>query len=359
MEPFMDTLRAARYPFLPEAAAFAEKESEGLEQLLSSPSYMDARKRGLARVMGALENHEIPDATLIGTAQDYNRLMEVLSYPYARMLVSVIDDRLLTKKYALAEAVRMNTLLHQDRDSLSTVAADLEVKAQNNPDGTVSIHFADFLRYSYILKAVEWKLINMDVRRGFVRLESTKFDRLLQNALQNRIEDELPLTVPDRFKPFLQADIDHISMVLAETKRRLSPTGGEAVKDGYLPPCIRAIIASAQAGMNLPHSARFALVSFLHALGMNYDQIIGVFAQSPDFDESVSAYQIKHITGELNGTEGYTPPECGTMKTNGICFNPDELCEHIHHPLNYYRIRAREGKQRNAPPAQPAELPKN
>jgi len=309
--------------------------------------------------MGALEHHEIPDASLIGTAQEYNRLMEVLSYPYARMLVSVINDRLLTKKYALAEAVRMNTLLRQDRDSVPAVTAELEVNALSNPDGTVNIHFADFLRFSCILKAVEWKLINMDVRNGYVRLEGDKFDRLLQNALQNRIEDELPRPVPEQFRPALQADTDHIGIVLAEAKRRLSPTGGEAVQDAYLPPCIRAIIASAQAGMNLPHSARFALVSFLHALGMDYDQIVGVFAQSPDFDESVSAYQIKHITGELNGTEGYTPPECGTMKTNGICFNPDELCEHIHHPLNYYRIRARDGRSGSVPPASPAELPKD
>ena len=68
--------------------------------------------------------------------------------------------------------------------------------------------------------------------------------------------------------------------------------------------------------------------------------IIAIFAVSPDFNEAVSEYQIKHITGELNGTEGYTPPECATMKTNGICFNPDPLCDRIKHPLNYYRIKA-------------------
>jgi len=336
----MDTLRTARYPFLRDASVFAEQNSEGVEQLLSSPSYADARKRGMARVMGALKEHTVPEVTLVGSAQDYNRLMEVLSYPYARMVVSCVNDRLLTKKYALAEAERVNMLLQNDRESIATVAAELGVNARTNPDGTVSIHFTDFLRYSYVLKAVEWKLINMDVRNGYVRLESAKFDRLLQNAFQNRIEQELPLNVPADFRQFLKADVDHVNMALADIKQRLSPTGGEGVKDDYLPPCIRTIIANAQAGMNLPHSARFALVSFLHALDMNYDQIIAIFSQSPDFDESKSSYQIKHITGELNGTEGYTPPECSTMKTNGICFNPDELCARVNHPLNYYRIKA-------------------
>ena len=74
----------------------------------------------------------------------------------------------------------------------------------------------------------------------------------------------------------------------------------------------------------------------------DYDGIIALFSQSPDFDESKSSYQIKHITGELSGTDGYTPPECSTMKTNGICFEPDELCarETVNHPLTYYRIKS-------------------
>jgi DNA primase large subunit len=79
---------------------------------------------------------------------------------------------------------------------------------------------------------------------------------------------------------------------------------------------------------------------------MNSEQILALFSQSPDFDESKSMYQIKHITGELNGTDGYTPPECSTMKTNGICFEPDNLCgnEKVNHPLTYYRIKSGTGR---------------
>lgn len=339
----MDSLRAARYPFLRDAAEFASQNSGGIEELLSSQSYAAARERGMQRVLGAISGHEVPDVVLNGAAQDYNRLMEVLSYPYARIIVSCINDRLLTKRYALAEAERMNMLLGKDKEAIPMISAELEINASPNQDGTVNMHFADFLRFSYVMRAVEWKLINMDLRDGYVRLEKEKFTRLLQNAYRSRIEAELPLNVPDSFRKIVSQDVSKVQLALNEMKNRLSPTGGEGVKDEYLPPCIKAIISMAAAGQNLPHSARFALVSFLHALGMTYEQIVAVFAQSPDFDESVSEYQIKHITGELNGTEGYTPPECGTMKTNGICFNPDSLCEHIKHPLNYYRVKSGHG----------------
>ncbi|UAL07798.1 MAG: DNA primase large subunit PriL [Candidatus Methanogranum gryphiswaldense] len=335
----MDTIRAARYPFLSSSAEFAEQHNADIESLLTSPSYSDARKRGLQRVIDAIDSHKVSEIPL---TNDYACLMEVLSYPYARMLVSLVNDRFLTKRYALAEASRMYELLKGDPESSLLISQELEVRSFPDGDTKVSIPFPDYLRYSCVLKAVEWKLINMDVKNGNVSMEREKFGRLLQTALQERIESELPLNIPDNLRKPLQKDVDHVSMKLTETKNRLSPTGGQGMTPEYLPPCIRTILANAQNGMNLPHSARFALVSFLHALGVNYDGIISLFSQSPDFDESKSSYQIKHITGELSGTEGYTPPECSTMKTNGLCFDPDEICTRysVNHPLTYYRIKS-------------------
>jgi len=114
-----------------------------------------------------------------------------------------------------------------------------------------------------------------------------------------------------------------------------------------LPPCIRQLLAKVQAGENLPHSGRFALTAFLHALGMSPEEILHMFSTSPDFDESKTRYQIEHITGKISGTE-YTPPECSTMKSYGICFGEDNLCkkEWMTHPLKYYRIKDRSPKRK-------------
>jgi Eukaryotic-type DNA primase, large subunit len=335
----MDSLQLSRYPFLRGAAVYAEENSTDIDSLIRSPSYGNARKRGLDRVLSAISQHKVSDVSLLN---EYDRLMEVLSYPYARMVVSCVGDRFLTKRYALAEASRMNELLQNDHPSAIPIAAELNVNSMADNDGNIRIHFSDYLRFSHVMKAIEWKLINTDIRSGYVHLEQEKFDRLLQNALQERIESELPLNMPAEFKELMKADVAYVTLALSETKAKLSPTGGEAMNMEYLPPCMKAILASAQNGINLPHSARFALVSFLNALGLSYDQIIGLFAQSPDFDESKSSYQIKHITGEDRGGEGYTPPECSTMKTNGICFNADNLCnsEKMNHPLSYYRIKS-------------------
>ncbi len=338
----MDTKRAARYPFLQESAEFAEKNSADLDSLLTSESYAPARMRGRERVLQALERSEVSYMDLL---TDYDRLIEVMSYPYARMIVSQIGDRFLTKRYALSEAVRMNKLLSgEDRETVLMVSDELGVSTVTDSDGTLHMKFPDYLRLASRMNSVDWKLINSDIHHGIVYLHQDKFSRLMQNALQDKIESELPLMTPDEYKRYLVGDVTAVTMALADAKIKMSPTNGEGMKMDYMPPCLVHILEMSRNGLNLPHSARFAIVTFLKALGLGYEDIIKVFAESPDFDESKSEYQIKHIMGEISGGEGYSPPECKTMKTNGLCFNPDTLCEQewMNHPLKYYRTKSKD-----------------
>ena len=342
----MDAGRAAKFPFLKESAEFVEKNNADLESLLTSPLYEPARIRGKERVLDALANSEVSYKPLMN---DYDRLMEVMSYPYSRMIVSMVGDRFLTKRYALAEAVRMNKLLNgEDLRTVAVVSEELGITSSADADGIIHMGFHDYLMLSSRLKSIDWKLINTNIDKGKVLLPQDKFSRLMQNAFQDKIESELPLMTPDEFRQYLKKDVESITATLEETKKKFSPTGGEGMKNEYLPPCIIRILDMSRRGMNLPHSARFALVTFLNALSLTYDDIIKVFSESPDFDESKSEYQIKHIIGELTGGEGYTPPECSTMKTNGLCVNPDNLCEQewMTHPLKYYRAKSRKKDER-------------
>ena len=275
----MDTGRAAKFPFLKESAEFAEQNNADLEALITSPSFEPARERGVARVMDALESSEVTYKPLMN---DYDRLIEVMSYPYARMIVSMVGDRFLTKRYALAEAVRMNKILTgEDRETLLVVSEELGVTSTVDADGIIRMGFPDYLRLANRLKSVDWKLINCDIHSGLVYLPQEKFSRLMQNALQDKIESELPLMTPEEYRRYLRGAVDKVSMALEEAKARYSPTGGEGMKNEFLPPCLVHILDMSRRGMNLPHSARFALVTFLHALGLDYDGIIRVFSEQP------------------------------------------------------------------------------
>jgi DNA primase large subunit len=114
------------------------------------------------------------------------------------------------------------------------------------------------------------------------------------------------------------------------------------VEEGAFPPCLQALVGAITAGTNLPHAGRFAIVAFLHNIGMKPPQIMEIFARAPDFDPEKTRYQVEHICGR-SGTE-YTAPSCATLRTTGFCVNRDSTCERVNHPLSYYRIRKKREK---------------
>jgi DNA primase large subunit len=130
------------------------------------------------------------------------------------------------------------------------------------------------------------------------------------------------------------------------------------IDDASFPPCMKTILTMMRAGENVPHTGRFAIVSFLHTIGMSADRIMELFSTAPDFDARKSEYQVRHITGEISGTE-YSPPECSTMKSYGICYNPDQLCqqEWMTHPLKYYRSAKRRRYRSGAQPSPNPDKP--
>ncbi|MCQ2056408.1 MAG: DNA primase large subunit PriL [archaeon] len=340
----VDKRLAAKYPFVGITAQIISDINVDATMLISSDVFESSRRRGIQRLEDSINNSEVSCVPLVS---EYELLTEMCSYLYARIVVSCIDDKFLTKRYALSESVKMKKLLESENgNTVRYIAETLNVNMIF--DGKkLRMYFTDYLKLSSRIRSKDWKLVNMDVRKGYVYLEKDRFGRLLQNALQDKIESELPLEVPEEYRCKIREDIVYIENLFRSSRSKFDSQFPETLKDRCLPPCIRTMLTNVQNGANLSHNGRFALVSFLHAVGMDSNKILKLFSRSPDFDESKSLYQIKHITGELNDTDGYVPPECSTMKTNGICYNPDDLCNSrkVNHPVVYYkRMLAMENK---------------
>jgi DNA primase large subunit len=348
----MDVREYARYPFVRGASDFARRSKVELEDLLSHSAFLQARMRGKKRVLDAIEKANIDDNSMV-TEED--RLLEVLSYPMARILVSCVGDGFLIRRYALAEAKTAYDRMQTEKvETLMEIAEELGVEA-SLVDDVPNMHFADFLRFTSGLRSKEWKLVNTEVKKGMVSLPKVKFARVLEQALHDKIEDELPLPVTRSMLEALKSDISELKMLAEQMKDRYQVEGFGEVDVECFPPCMKRLVAMAQAGENISHPGRFALTSFLFNIGLSREEILKIFAGSPDFDEAKTRYQIDHITGEISGTT-YTPPECSTMKTNAVCFNPDNLCklEWVKHPLIYYRAKIR-SKRKSASTAQPVK----
>ncbi|MDD1743235.1 MAG: DNA primase large subunit PriL [Methanomassiliicoccales archaeon] len=349
----MEIKQLARYPFVKSASELIRQESISLEDLLGHQAFSAARHRGKQRIIDSVEKAQVQDAKL--TSRE-DMLQEILSYAMARILVSSVGDGFLIRRYALAEAkTAYEHLQIEPIDLVMEIAAELGVDATLDR-GVPSMHFGDFLRYTSGIRSKEWKLVNTEVKKGLVSLPKIKFARVLEQALHDKIEDELPLPVADWMIKALKDDIQELKGLAEQMKDRYKVEGFGEIDAESFPPCIRRLIAMARSGENISHPGRFALTSFLFSIGLSRDEILAIFASSPDFDESKTRYQIDHITGEISGTK-YTPPECSTMKSFGNCHNVDDLCRQdwVKHPLIYYRAKSR--RRRKQPGAKTVPQP--
>ncbi len=331
----MDDRDLALYPFISGASQYVGSLGFSLDRLITSRALDLARIRGKERVIQSLSGG-IEKPPLTGS-EEGPVLTELLSYPFARILVSCVDDSFLTRRYSLAEAVAAYTLLKtRDVDFLSDLGNDFGVDAIPS-DSHFDINFTDYIKLASSMKDLKWKLVNRKLDHGNVRIAKEEFARLLQEAIRERIQGSLPIEVPEEICELCAPYLDEIREILDKRKTEYGAGDFEAVESELFPPCIAHAIANTMAGVNLAHSMRFAMTSFLLTVGMTVDDIINMFNISPDFDAEKTRYQIEHISGS-SGTN-YKPPACATMKTYGNCYGEDELCKRVRHPLRYYSMK--------------------
>jgi len=338
-----DPVLMARYPFTRFTSGYLRKRAPSLSDLLFARAHATARELGERRLLDAIRSGVVPDR---GVVSDDDAPAEMLSYVMARILASCVGDPFLARRLALGEGkLAYGRLQGEERDVLVGIARDLDITVLEGK--RLGVPMVDYLGLSAGLKTVEWKLANQDLHRGEVHMEERVMSRLLQEAVVRRCLEGMPVPVPEELKMQLKDPVDRVRTALAELRESSGMDDSGPVSITFLPPCMKELISMIQRGDNVSHSGRFALAAFLHHIGMSTEDILAVFSGTSDYIPHQARYQIEHITGEISGTE-YTPPDCTTMRTYGICFNRDGLCRQkwLTHPLKYYRTKVRSAKKK-------------
>lgn len=341
----------ARYPFLESAREAVEEASVDLATTVAEED-SPIVERAFGRVQQALEQR--------GTGEPHRSArVELLSYPVARILVSLVDEPVLTRRYAQAEAVtahaQFSKEIESDDDGLkstSTEQVSLEkllrefdlsadvtpVDAETRDSSMAEAYDVGVGAYLMLASDIwgdEWRLVNRTLADGVVRVTREELYQLIQQAVQVRVSDDLPFTVPDEIGDPLADRVERIEELLADLE--LTRDIDTVVPDLF-PPCMKHLLDQVQKGAHLEHHSRFAITAFLASIGMDTDDIVELYRVNSSFGEDMTRYQTDHIRGETSPTE-YSPPSCATMKSYGDCVNMDDLCEKISHPMAYYESR--------------------
>ncbi|MDI9643586.1 MAG: DNA primase regulatory subunit PriL [Archaeoglobaceae archaeon] len=247
--------------------------------------------------------------------------ISLMGYLSAKMLVSNLEDWV-RMRFAVREANSYAIALEQELDEIiRLIALDLGVKLRG-----WDTHVSSYVKASSRIRSDEWRLVNRKIVGGFVKTERVEVVRIIEEFLRARIFEKVSF-----YSEILEPHLKELRNVAMKEKKFEVELG--EVNLECLPPCMVEILSELQRGMNVPHTARFALTSFLLNIGMSVEEVLGLFRSSPDFDEEKSSYQIEHIAGLKGKGAEYSPPACETMRTYHNCV---ANCG-VSHPLSYYQ----------------------
>jgi DNA primase large subunit len=345
----------AKYPFFESAREAVETEGTDLQTLIAEDA--PAVERGLERVERAL---------LAGTveSEDATRFdrTELLSYPIARILVSLVDAPAAVEKYAAAEAATARARFEADFDrdddlrtggasvDLDTVLREFDLSAAvvaespaDRParsEDRYRVAVGAYLRLSDADWGDDWRLVNRELADGRVRVTRAELSRLLEVAVERRVAEGLPFEgIAEN-----EALVDALDEKITDLRELLADRSGtrqlDTVVPDLFPPCMATLLGKVQRGAELdaerPAEATFALTAFLTGIGMDTDEIVALYRDS-SVDAETIRYQIEYL--QDTPVTQYPPPSCATMQAYDLCVKEDDergLCESVAHPMSYY-----------------------
>jgi DNA primase large subunit len=344
------------YPFLPGAERLVRGQTWTVRTLLEEPAYDAARSLGRARIRAAADDPRAAQdlAEFAGAPAD----VRYLSFLFARLVLAAAPSAAALRRWAVAESKRSSGRLESLRGESQTAEIEAVSDALRVPMRAGATGFelglVEYVRLATPIREADYRLVRQDVHGGEVVVRPKRAARLLEEAIRRTLAEPVPLT-PEVVALVREREAELLAEIAARMPMPVAraAAGGGLLRPDRFPPCIRKMRRTLQRGENLSHAGRFALAAFLHRVGADTETIVDAYRGAPDFDESITRYQVDHITQHDQGV-GYEPPECETLRSHGLCVRegdpsaessvdraPDSLCfeERLRHPLQYYRLR--------------------
>ncbi|HYB03731.1 MAG TPA: hypothetical protein VED17_04670, partial [Nitrososphaerales archaeon] len=243
------------------------------------------------------------------------------------------------ERYALAEAIRAEGILKQERNDrvIEDIFTNfLKIKLEHSSDPKFpkfKISLEDYVKRAVHFHKPEWKLVNRIVSNGKVYISQQDLIRLIREEIREVILQRLKRVNIPKLPQNLDIVVKRL-IASAPPPPRSAFTIINVRPEDY-PPCLLEALNLLEKGQNVPHYGRFLMATYLLAVGKSVDEIMGLFPKAPDFKQSVTKYQVEHIAGLKGGRTRYTVPSCKTLQTHGFCFKDPVRCYEISSPLQF------------------------
>jgi DNA primase large subunit len=321
----VDLIFCAHYPFSDEAKSYAKEVGLSLDR-----SVIDGAVQRLTQALG--KDGEI-STPIIGLEAELKK--QISYYAASRMILASFNNRYAIRRMAVAESKRARKYLKTQKDRSSGYvdilarSFGLEFKAIDGEKKTFLLPFQQYLLNTP--SDVHYKLANMELEKGHVKITSDQRSRILEEAIRKRLEDESALPRIKNPPKEIKEAISKIAKLLP--KENLVPT---KIDKKDFPPCITKMLDDLQASVNIAHSGRLSLAIYLIRAGLSDEQINSLFSSAPDYNKETTIYQIKYIRDKA-----YSMPSCSTMDTYGLCIAQCRCSSPIHYRQTKHGFNAK------------------
>ncbi|MCX6773452.1 MAG: hypothetical protein NTY68_00440 [Candidatus Micrarchaeota archaeon] len=294
----MDNLELAyRYPF----SSYAKKEIESHVSLLKN-EYLGAEAK--KRLLNVLINGEYP---IIRSDSRETRTEELVIYAIIRMMLTNLANSYVTSRFAISfsKSFYSKSISNkQDVDEeLKLLFSEFSITYEKE-NGNYTTDAYSFVKYAP--QSIDYNMLYREIKNGKVRLNFDELKRMLQEAITRHLYSIPKIETKDIYFNTMG------NFVLSKIPKR---EGAKvSFKEGDNPPCVEKLLDEMRMHKNLGHYARWSLAVYLMNRNVEMDDMLKIFSNSPDYNEKISSYQIKHIIEHK-----YSMPSCEKMKLYGLC----------------------------------------
>ncbi|MGI0084738.1 MAG: hypothetical protein ACREBQ_06615, partial [Nitrososphaerales archaeon] len=257
----------AKYTFLPQAGDFIRLQGIAISDL-ANQDYKKVIERAEERVQQAIKDSKV-------SPKIEEREIEILSFPVSLMLVKSTKLDHVMARYALAEAMRVETLLKQERNPKvieDIFKSSLGLELEHSLQGTLpefKIPISEYVKRAVQFHRDEWKLVNKIIGSGKVFLSQEDLIRLIREEIRSMILQRLKEIKVPKLPENLELVVKKIIQI-APPPPRSAYTVINVRPEDY-PPCVRHALDLLEKGENVPHYGRFLLATYLLSVGKSVD----------------------------------------------------------------------------------------
>ncbi len=332
---------AQKYPFLKAARAVLADSNLSLDRIPES-----VLRRASAMVSAAFSGSAYKPQIKSSSAL---LIDEILAFPTAKIIVSLINRLELYRLFTRMHSDSIFRSLEAEQDAaLFDIASELGMKYDLPEAGGffASVSIKDYLRPD--LEDVNTKLVNQKVEAGMVYLSRTEFARLISIIAGQELRDTLPVDAKGATQELKSLAKSLDSEFSQRVRKQFSKSDFGEVAPEAFPPCMAKIYSELMSGLNVGHSGRFAIATFLASVGMPPEKIVDAFRRTPNFSEKTTRYQVERIAGKRG--QAYSAPSCDKMRSYNLCV---ANCP-VSHPVQFYgrELMRGSGGQKPAAPGE-------